>query len=153
VVALPGRDAADFLDRAVAFANDALEGTLGACLIVDPGAARALGSALERAVADLRYGTVGVNVWPGVAFALGATPWGAYPGQTLADVGSGVGTVHDTMLLGPTEKSVVRGPFGQRLRPPGFITHPHAHRVAEALVEVEAGGGVGAVLRVALAAL
>ncbi len=152
-VSLPGRDAADFLARAVAFANDALEGTLGACVLVDPAAERALGPALDRAVADLRYGTVGVNVWPGMVFALGATPWGAYPGHTLADVGSGIGTVHDPLLLGPTEKSVVRGPFAQRLRPPGFVTHPGAHRVGEALAAAEAGGGVGALARVAAAAL
>jgi hypothetical protein len=124
VVALPGDGAADFLARAVAFANDTLEGTLGACVLVDRAAERALGPALERAVADLRYGTVGVNVWPGLAFALGATPWGAYPGHTLADVGSGVGTVHDPFLLGPVEKSVVRGPFAQPLRPPGVRHAP-----------------------------
>lgn len=153
VTALPGRDTADFLARAVAFANDALDGTLGACVIVDGAAARALGPALDRAVADLRYGTVGVNVWPGMAFALGATPWGAAPGHTLADVGSGIGTVHDPLLLGPTEKSVVRGPFGQPMRPPAFVTHPGGHRVGEALVDVEAGGGVGALLRVVRAAV
>jgi aldehyde dehydrogenase (NAD(P)+) len=154
VVALPGDGAADFLARAVAFANDTLEGTLGACVLVDRAAERALGPALERAVADLRYGTVGVNVWPGLAFALGATPWGAYPGHTLDDVGSGIGTVHDPHLLGAVEKSVVRGPFAQPLRPPAFVTHPGSHRVGRALVDVEAGaGGAGALLRVLRAAL
>ena len=153
VTALAGRDAADFLGRAVAFANDALDGTLGATVLVDAASARALGPALERAVADLRYGTVGVNVWAGLAFALGATPWGAYPGHTLADVGSGVGTVHDPLLLGPTQKSVVRGPFTQLTRSPAFVTHPGGHRVAEALIEVEAGGGAGALLRAVRAAL
>ncbi len=153
VVALPGRDAADFLARAVAFANETLDGTLGATLLVDPAAERALGPALDRAVAELRYGTVGVNLWTAMAFALGATPWGAYPGHTLEDVGSGIGTVHDTALLGPTEKSVVRGPFSQPLRPPSFVTHPGAHRVGEALVGLEATGGFGALLRVARAAL
>ena len=32
------------------------------------------GAALEAAIADLRYGTVCVNVWPGFAFATGTTP-------------------------------------------------------------------------------
>jgi hypothetical protein len=153
VVALPGRDAADFLDRAVAFANGTLDGTLGACILVDPATERALGPALERAIAALRYGTVGVNVWPAIAFALGATPWGAYPGHTLADVGSGIGTVHDPLLLGRTEKSVVRGPFRELLQQPGFVTNPRGHRVGEALVDAEAGGGLVSVLRVARAAL
>lgn len=153
VTALPGRDAADFLQRAVAFVNDTLDGTLGTCVLVDPAAERALGAALDRAVADLRYGTVGVNVWPGMAFAMGATPWGAYPGHTLADVGSGIGTVHDPLLLGAVEKSVVRGPFRQPLRPPAFVTHGGGHRVGRALVDVEAGGGLGSVLRVLRAAV
>jgi hypothetical protein len=109
VVALPGRDAADFLDRAVAFANGTLDGTLGACILVDPATERALGPALERAIAALRYGTVGVNVWPAIAFALGATPWGAYPGHTLADVGSGIGTVHDPLLLRSASSCSSRG--------------------------------------------
>lgn len=147
VVALPGADAAAFLERAVRFCNDTLDGTLGATLLVDPAAERALGPALDRAVAALRYGTVGVNAWPGLAFALGATPWGAAPGHTLADVGSGVGTVHDHYLLGPVEKSVLRAPFRALLRPPWFVGQPRAHEVARAMVEVEGGGGVGAVVK------
>jgi len=153
VVALPGRDAADFLARAVAFVNGTLEGTLACCVLVDRATERALGPALDRAVADLRYGTVGVNVWPGVAFGSVATPFGAYPGHTLADVGSGIGRVHDSFLLGPTEKSVVRGPFRAAMRPPAFVTHPRGQRVGEALVELEAGGTVGALLRVVRAAV
>src|SRR3972149_4473363 len=64
----------DYLERAVAFANESLWGTLNATLIVDPRAALdpQVGPAVERAVADLRYGTVGVNHWSGIGYAPGA---------------------------------------------------------------------------------
>ncbi|MGW4271975.1 hypothetical protein ACWEGQ_06330 [Streptomyces seoulensis] len=60
VTRLPGQGQ-EFLDRAVAFANDRLAGTLGANVIVHPHTLRALGAGFTRAVADLRYGTVAVN--------------------------------------------------------------------------------------------
>ncbi len=135
---LPGRDAAEFLRHAVGFANDRLYGTLNACVIVDPRTVRSLGAALRDAVADLRYGTVAVNHWPAIAFALGGTTWGAYPGHTLADIGSGIGSVHGAWLLADTERSVVHGPFRVRPTPPWFVTHRRAHEVARRLVRHQA---------------
>jgi len=37
--------------------------------------------------------------------------WGAYPGQTLEDAGSGIGVVNNTFLIDYAEKSVLRSPF------------------------------------------
>ena len=136
--ALPGSDAAEFLRNAVTFANDRLHGTLNACVIVRPDTQRALGPALETAIADLRYGTVAINHWPAIAFALGGTTWGAFPGHTLADVGSGIGWVHGAWLLDAPERSVVRGPFRVWPKPPWFVTHRNAHEVARRLVAHQA---------------
>jgi hypothetical protein len=108
---LPGLTPAEFLGNAVSFANDRLSGTLGATVLVHPRTARALGPALDRAVADLRYGAVGVNLWSAAAFLLVESPWGAYPGHPLEDIQSGSGHVHNTFLLESVEKTVVRGPF------------------------------------------
>lgn len=108
---LPGSDPASFLANAVEFCNERLDGTLGATILVHPATARDLGDRLERAVADLRYGSIGVNVWNAVAFLLAQASWGAYPGHTLADIGSGIGVVHNTFLFDRPEKSVVRGSF------------------------------------------
>lgn len=110
VTELPGTGA-DFLENAVSFANDTLDGTLGASMIVHPRDIKKMGDRFDRAVADLRYGAVGVNVWSGIAFLLGGATWGAYPGHTLAQVGSGIGVVHNTHLIADSEKTVVRGPF------------------------------------------
>src|SRR5690606_15034957 len=54
---------AEFIDRAVAFCNERVWGTLTATLIVHPQSLRdpAVAAAVERAVANLRYGTVSIN--------------------------------------------------------------------------------------------
>ncbi|MER5491513.1 aldehyde dehydrogenase family protein [Streptomyces sp. NPDC002490] len=79
----------EFLRRAVDFANDVLPGTLSATVLVHPRTEKAAPSTVRDAIAALRYGTVGVNSWPGVGFLLGYTPWDAYPGHTRRAVGSG----------------------------------------------------------------
>ncbi len=134
VVSLPGTGA-DFLRNAVDFANDELMGTLGANIIVDPATAKELGAHLDTAVEDLRYGTVAVNAWTGLAFLTPRASWGAFPGHTLDDIQSGIGVVHNAFLLDDVERTVVRGPFRPAPRallrgeftlspkPPWFVTN------------------------------
>jgi len=152
--ALPGADAATYLRHAVSFCNERLHGTLGANLIAHPQTVRSLGARLEQAITDLRYGTLGLNLWQGAGYLLPQTPWGAYPGHTYADVQSGIGTVHNTHLFEAAEKTVVRGPFYPFPRsllqgewhvlpkPPWFVTHRTADRVARRLVAFEARQGL-----------
>lgn len=110
VVSLPG-NGQEFLDRAVAYANDELAGTLGANILIDPATQAALGDGFERAVADLRYGAISINSWTGFAFLTPTLTWGGFPGATLDDVVSGIGVVHNALLLDGVERSVTRGPF------------------------------------------
>ena len=111
--ALDADGAVDFLARATRFANERVFGTLNAMLFVsdslerDTGAARAL----DRALVELRYGTVAVNVWPAVSYGLGAPPWGGAPGATLADAQSGLGWGHNALLLDHVHKVVIRSPL------------------------------------------
>ena len=63
------------------------------------------------AVAELRYGTVAINAWTGFAYLTARASWGAFPGHTVDDVQSGIGVVHNALLLENPERSVVRGPF------------------------------------------
>jgi acyl-CoA reductase-like NAD-dependent aldehyde dehydrogenase len=139
--ALPGADAADFLHAAVDFCNSCLYGTLNAGLIIDPRSRRHLGQELDRAIADLRYGAIGLNQWPAMAYAFGSTPWGAFPGHTLTEIQSGIGTVHNTFLFNRPEKCVVEGPFRVFPKPPWFVTHGNAHEVGRRLVDFEAAPG------------
>jgi acyl-CoA reductase-like NAD-dependent aldehyde dehydrogenase len=122
--ALAAESIAEYIDRAVAFANERLWGTLNATLIVHPESLKipAIAHAVERAVANLRYGTIGVNYWAGIGFALAATTWGAFPGHDSYDIQSGIGVVHNTLMFSRAQKSVLRGPFRSTPTPLWFVT-------------------------------
>ncbi len=138
--ALTASSPAAFVDAATAFCNDVLWGTLGATVIVSPSSMREhdVSDALERAVADLRYGSIGVNVWHGLSFAMGSTTWGAYPEHHRTDIQSGTGVVGNAAMFDRPQKSVVRGPFRSRPRPPWFATAPDSYDVMRRFVSFEA---------------
>lgn len=100
-----------FLDSAVKTVNEEFLGTLGANVLVAPETLKELGHGFDRALEQLRYGTIAVNAWTALGFLTAAAPWGAYPGHTVTDVQSGIGVVHNALLLDAPEKTVVRGPF------------------------------------------
>jgi hypothetical protein len=155
----------DFLEQAVDFCNDTLWGTLGANIIIHPTTARLYAPALDRAIARLRYGCIGVNAWTGVGFLLAQASWGAFPGHTVDDIQSGVGVVHNSLLFDRPEKSVVRAPFHRWPRslahgrttllptPPWFVTHRRAHVVSERLTRFEADRSVRHIPGIFVAAL
>lgn len=151
VVELPGLGQ-EFLDAAVAHANDELAGTLGANILIDPVTQRALGDGFERAVADLRYGAIAINAWTGFTFLTPTVSWGAFPGNSLHAIGSGTGVVHNGFLIDAVERSVSRGPFrpfprmlrgGQRTvlpKPPWFVTSRTGARVSEGFTRFKMDG-------------
>ena len=163
-VTIPGEFERYALD-AVAFANDKLRGTLGANIIVHPRSEREHAQRIERAVADLRYGCIAINAWTGVGFLLTEATWGAFPGHSLVDVGSGIGVVHNSFLFSHAEKSVLRAPFAPFPRslfgfggtllpkPPWFVTNKTAASIGPALCEFEYRRSPLAALRVALLAM
>jgi aldehyde dehydrogenase (NAD(P)+) len=132
-----------FLDAAVDFANERLDGTLGAVVIAHPRTIAELGPRFERSIAKLRYGSVGVNVWTAFNFLQPRSSWGAYPGHTLAEVGSGIGNVHNALLFDSPEKTIARGPFrpiGRSVlagefhlspKPPWFVSSRTGRRTSE----------------------
>ncbi|MFW0783521.1 aldehyde dehydrogenase family protein [Gordonia sp. CPCC 206044] len=107
---LPG-SGIDFLRAAIGFANERLTGTLGASILVAPRDRRKMGPGFTEALAELRYGTIGVNCWSATGYLAPALPWGAFPGNAIDDVGSGIGFVHNTRLIANPERVVVTGPF------------------------------------------
>jgi acyl-CoA reductase-like NAD-dependent aldehyde dehydrogenase len=134
---LPGGTPAEFLGRAVAFCNERLSGTLDATVIVDGATARGLGPAYDAALAGLRYGTVAVNIWSAAGFVFGSMPWGAFPGHTAADIGSGLGFVHNARLVDRVQKGVIEAPFGLFPKPPWFVTHRNSHRALSRVAALE----------------
>jgi len=139
-VSVGSADPIEFLASATAFANDRLWGTLNAMLYVAPATEldKTLSAALDRSIAGLRYGTIGVNQWPASAYALATSPWGGHPSTTLEDVQSGIGWVHNSLLLEHVEKTVQRGPLRAFPAPPYFPGHRSLHLLGRALVDFEA---------------
>jgi aldehyde dehydrogenase (NAD(P)+) len=148
-------DPVAFLKAATAFANDRLWGTLSAVVMIHPRTERDPGvaPALERAVADLRYGAVAINHWSALVYATVTPPWGAHPSSTLEDVQGGLGWVHNTFMLEGVEKAVLRGPLTVVPKPAWLVTHQNAHVVADRLMAMEADPSWLKVPGIALAAL
>jgi len=108
---LPGATVEEYLAAAVEFANTRLAGNLGANVLVDPATARRHRTALDQAVADLRFGCIGVNAWAGVVFLTSRAAWGAYAANSPEDIQSGNGVVHNSLMLDRPQKNVLWAPF------------------------------------------
>jgi acyl-CoA reductase-like NAD-dependent aldehyde dehydrogenase len=132
-------DPVEYLDKAVTFANERLWGTLSAGLVVHPDTMKdpVLAGSVERAIANLRYGSVSVNAWSGYLFAFGTPPWGAHPSSSLNDIQSGIGWVHNTPMLEGIEKAVLRHPITAKPKPTYFPSHRSAHRLMPRMTELE----------------
>lgn len=168
VVSVPGTGQ-EFLDGAVAYANERLQGTLGANLLIDPSTEKMLGAGFDRSIAALRYGSIAINGWTAFGFITPTLTWGGFPGSTIADVGSGIGIVHNALLLDRVERSVIRGPFrpfprslpvvngGGRFsilpKPPWFVSSRTGAAVSEGLTRFRADGGTIGLLKTLTAAL
>jgi aldehyde dehydrogenase (NAD(P)+) len=149
VVELEEHDPEAFLAAAVRFLNEEVWGTLNAMLFVasDSEADPSVHAAVNRAVDELRYGTVAVNYWPAIGYGTGTPPWGGYPGATLSDAQSGIGFVHNALMLEHVRKVVLRGPlrsFPKQFYYPG---HRRAEAMARALFDFESTGSVPSLLR------
>jgi len=102
---LPEENPITYLTSAIDFANEELHGTLGANIVIHPVTIKKMGhDKFESLLGQLRYGTIAINTWTGLAFLLNACPWGGFPGASLREAGSGIGTVHNTWMLEQTEK-------------------------------------------------
>ena len=147
---IDGSDVDAFLTAAVDFANDELFGTLGANIVIHPRTLSEMGKeAFERHLDRLHYGAIAVNTWTGANFLLTVLPWGGFPNSTLDNVGSGIGTVHNTFMLENVERTVVYAPWrpfprgvlsGQFTllpKPPWFITNKRADKLGKQLVSFQ----------------
>ncbi|UNK70402.1 aldehyde dehydrogenase family protein [Microbacterium sp. H1-D42] len=159
----------DFFEAAIAHANDQLAGTLGGNIIIDPATEKAMGAGFERAITEFHYGSIAINAWTALGFIVPTMTWGAYPGNSIDDVGSGIGVVHNALLLDGVERSVVRGPFrpfprslpvvngGGRFsilpKPPWFVSARTGAQVSEGMTKFRADGGMLGLARTLLAAL
>ena len=112
-----------------------------------------MAESVDRAVADLRYGSIGVNLWHALSFAMGSTTWGAYPGHVRTDIQSGTGVVGNVAMFDRPQKSVVRGPFRARPKPPWFATAADSYDVMRRFVAFEAEPSAAKIPGLLLAAM
>ncbi len=142
-VEIGSTDPVEFLQQAVGFVNERVWGTLAVMLIVHPRteADPQLSAAVERAISQLRYGAVGVNVWPAQLSAIGSAPWGGHPSSVVSDVQSGRGWVHNTAMLEEVEKAVIRQSVTVQFKPAYVPGHRSADTLLRRLTAVERGAG------------
>ncbi len=149
VVELDEDDPQAFLEQASRFLNDEVWGTLNVMLFV-PGRLEGepdFEAALERAVDELRYGTVAINYWPALAYGLGTSPWGGHPSSSLADAQSGIGFAHNALMLEQVRKVIIRGPLWAFPKPFWYPSHRGLAGLARGLFDFESTGSPTAFLR------
>lgn len=135
--ALDAADLPAFLEAAADLVNQRLWGTLAVGVMIHPASRRELADGpFDQWLARLRYGTVAVNHWPALAYAAMTAPWGGFPGSTIDQPQSGVGWVHNTLLLDKVEKTVLQGPLTQWPKPLWFPSHRTASRLVWRLIDL-----------------
>ena len=134
------------------FVNEVLWGTLTVTLLVHPKtwANPTLRQGIEKAIAQLHYGMVAVNLYGNTSFVLQEISWGGIAGATPQDIQSGVGFVHNTLLLEHLQKSVIYAPFDSILNRQ-TPTNPNFANVSERLMWFEARPSVLNLARLAWA--
>jgi acyl-CoA reductase-like NAD-dependent aldehyde dehydrogenase len=152
-VALEATNAGDFLAQAVPFANEQVWGNLSCVVLIHPRTQRRYRAQLDQAIANLRYGGIGINVWSGIVYLAGVTSWGAYPGNPLENIQSGRGVVHNTYLFDHPQKSVLYAPFRMPLTPIWFADHKNLRELAQHYAALQAQPSWRKLLDVFLAAL
>lgn len=80
-------------------------------MFIHPNTQKQYAAAYDSALANLRYGSITVNCPALVGFSATPLVWGAYPGSTPEDIGSGMGFVHNTYLFDHPQKSVLKAPW------------------------------------------
>jgi acyl-CoA reductase-like NAD-dependent aldehyde dehydrogenase len=152
-VDLDAKNAAEYLPKAVAFANDTMWGTLSCMMLIDKRTEREHSGLYESAIEELRYGSIAVNAWAGMCYALVSTPWGAFPGHPPEDIQSGTGFVHNSYLFDHPEKAIVKAPFVMRPKPLYFANHKMLAPLARKLLKLEASYGFGRLPSIVVSAL
>jgi acyl-CoA reductase-like NAD-dependent aldehyde dehydrogenase len=123
-----------------------LPGSLAASVTIPETLATRDRQRVELLVEHLEYGVVAVNGWSALAYAMGNIPWGGFPGGTLAAPASGIGRVHDPLLLPLVHNTILRTPLVVWPTPPWFPWHAGGAKLARGLVATYASlarGGPG----------
>eukprot|EP00922_Rhytidocystis_sp_ex-Travisia-forbesii_P042201 GHVS01063073.1.p1 GENE.GHVS01063073.1~~GHVS01063073.1.p1 ORF type:complete len:392 (+),score=48.02 GHVS01063073.1:788-1963(+) len=100
----------DFLAAAVDYANRRCAGTLAINISVKTNT-KEDEEALEKAICDLEYGSIGINCYSLMCCGYPNVVWGGYPGATVDHLQSGIGFLGNCFGYNKPLKSVMRQPF------------------------------------------
>eukprot|EP00521_Asterionellopsis_glacialis_P011143 CAMPEP_0195289906 /NCGR_PEP_ID=MMETSP0707-20130614/5988_1 /TAXON_ID=33640 /ORGANISM="Asterionellopsis glacialis, Strain CCMP134" /LENGTH=512 /DNA_ID=CAMNT_0040349965 /DNA_START=123 /DNA_END=1658 /DNA_ORIENTATION=+ len=103
----PTDDPMKFLRSAVHFTEENLYGSLTATILIDNKTMKNYSNELDRLIVQMKYGIVGVNVYPAFVTSMAQLTWGAFPGKS----DSGSGLIGNTFLFKDPQKTVLRVPF------------------------------------------
>jgi acyl-CoA reductase-like NAD-dependent aldehyde dehydrogenase len=145
----------DFFLKASEFCNHRLMGSLCASITVPNNGSLVHTKQLNECIDRLRYGCVCVNQWSGLAYSLLTPGWGGSPLHNVESIGmggaqsaeSGQGFVHNTYLLDRLEKTVLRGPLVDWIRPVWFPSHRYPLELGRALFDFYATDSVTSAAR------
>ncbi len=144
---------ATFLQKAVDFSNQKIWGNLSCAIFIHPQTQQQYTQELDQAIAALEYGSIGINLWSAMMYYLGSTPWGAFPGNSLDNIQSGRGIVHNTYMFDHPQKSVVYAPFQIFPTPPWFAGHRNLLELSKHLIKFESQPNWIDLIKVSIAAL
>lgn len=99
-----------FLPVAVKYANEKVHGGLSMSISVKPTTPEQE-KAVEKAIADLQYGSVHINTDTKLSIAFPYLIWGGCPGSTIYNLNSGIGFMGNCFGFKRPVKSVIRAPF------------------------------------------
>lgn len=130
-----------FLELVPEFCNQNLFGTLTCTVLLHPDSEAALKSEVESALDRLQYGAVIVNNFGATAFIVPGSHWGGFQREEmdLANVGSGIGSVHNSGMYNHVQKSLIRCPFAASSQ----AHPPHQKPIPGLLISVLSGFAVG----------
>jgi hypothetical protein len=110
IATLKGTDSlGSFCSTASTFCNNFLFGSLSGSVTVPP--ALLSSGEVQQLIADLKYGGIGVNAWGGSTYGAVTGGWGAFPGESLNNVESGIGRIHNVLFLPHFQKFVLTCPI------------------------------------------
>ncbi|MGB8854919.1 MAG: hypothetical protein WCC69_15305, partial [Pirellulales bacterium] len=124
-----------FCTRAREFTRS-IPGSLAASVTLPASLAASDARRVDLLCEHLEYGVVAINTWSALAYAFGSVPWGGYPGATLAEPRSGIGRVHDPLLLPLVHNAIVRAPLTGWPLPPWFPWHRHGAVLARGVIDM-----------------
>jgi hypothetical protein len=127
IIDVVARSTEDFLAAAVRLCNTSLPGEVCASLLVCAAALDSNRSTVERAIGELEYGVIGLNIWPGVAMGLSVGTWGGKSAPSRSG-----------FLLDHPHKTVFRAPAHLRATPIWFVDRPGMARMGPSLASFAA---------------